>query len=58
MGKFIWVVLVIAYCLGWCRGVYKLTQCDFEPSYKAEFFYTIGTVTSLGGIIGWFDIGK
>ena len=56
MGKLIWAVLVIAYFLGWCRCIYKLTQCNFNAPYKAEVFYTVGVVTSLGGVIGWFDI--
>lgn len=43
---------------GYIKGVVKLCQCDFEPSYKAEVIYGIGTVTGLGVILGWIDFGK
>jgi len=52
------VVFWMLAIAGWCQSLYKLTQCDFEPSYKAEIIYGIGTVTGLGMVLGWFDFGK
>lgn len=58
-------VLIITYAIigvlgltGWVKGVIKLCSCDFEPSYKAEVIYGIGSVTGLGAVIGWIDFGK
>jgi len=50
------VLMIILFFIGWCKCVYKMTQCDWEPIGKAEIIYTAGTFTGLGGIIGWFDI--
>ena len=48
--------LVIGF--GWVMNVVKFTQCDFEPSYKAEVIRAIGLVTPIGGITGYLDLGK
>lgn len=44
------------FLIGYAMNVYKLCKSDFEPSYKREIIYGIGTVTGLGAIIGWFNI--
>jgi hypothetical protein len=54
--KLLIVGLYIFLIVGYVKCVYKLIKADFEPSYKREIVYGIGTVTGLGVIIGWFDI--
>ncbi|MCM1497239.1 MAG: hypothetical protein NC124_02115 [Clostridium sp.] len=39
-------------------NVVKLTNLDFEPPYKAEFFRIAGIYVPIGGLIGWIDIGE
>lgn len=46
----------IAYLIGWGLSIYKAVKCNWDPIGKAEVLYTVGAVTSLGGIIGYFDI--
>ncbi len=55
----IWFIIIVAFGSGWCVNIYKLTQCDFEPSYKAEIIRTIGVVVPVvGGVTGWMEFGK
>ncbi|MEQ1733649.1 MAG: hypothetical protein ABL940_08250 [Bacteroidia bacterium] len=50
--------LIIGLVIGQISCIVKLCSCDFEPSYKAEVIYTIGTFTPLGSVIGYMDFGK
>lgn len=52
------VIVALFIGIGWILNIAKLTQCDFEPSYKAEIIRTIGILPPVGGIVGWMDIGK
>ena len=54
----LYVALFIAAIVGEVKCIVKLCQCDFEPSYKAEILYTVGTFTCTGAIIGYLDLGK
>lgn len=54
----IYVAFIIAALVGEVKCIVKMCQCDFEPSYKAEVFYTIGTFTGAGAVIGYLDLGK
>lgn len=54
----VYLAIVVIGLVGYVKGVIKLCQCDFEPSYKAEIIYGVGTVTGLGVIVGWMDFGK
>lgn len=54
----LFLIIVFAYVVGYVRCVVKFVQCDFAPSYKAEVIYGAGVFTGLGGVVGWFDIGK
>lgn len=54
----IYLLFVVFMFTGWVKSVYKLTQCDFEPSYKAEILYAIGTFSGAGAFLGYFDFGK
>ena len=49
---------VLLFCTGWCLSLYKLTQCDFEPPYKAEIIYGSGLVFPISVVTGWMDFGK
>ena len=50
------IVVFCLFCLGWGKNIYKLTQCDFEPSYKAEVFRIIGIIPPVGAVMGYIDI--
>lgn len=54
------IVIVGFICslfFGYVLNVVKLTQCDFEPSYKAEFCRTIGVfIPPVGVIEGYLTI--
>lgn len=52
------LILYIFLLVGYIMNVVKLIGCDFEPNYKAEIVYGVGTVTGLGAILGWFNFGK
>lgn len=52
------LLLALTFGTGWCMSLYKLTQCDFEPSYKAEIIYGVGLVTPISVITGWMDFGR
>ena len=42
---------------GWCANIYKLSQCDFESSYKAEAFRGVGIfVAPAGAVMGFINI--
>lgn len=50
------ILLIIGIIGGEIRCVYKMVSCNWEPVGKAEIFYTVGTFTGFGSIIGWIDI--
>lgn len=52
----IYLLLSLAALFGYCRGVYKMFTCNWEPIGKAEVIYTVGSCTGLGVITGWMDI--
>lgn len=60
--KDISIVSLIVICLwigaivGEIRCIVKMFQCNWEPIGKAEVFYTAGTFTGAGCILGYFDI--
>jgi hypothetical protein len=52
------ITLILFITVGYVMCVIKLINCDFQAPFKAEFLYTIGSFTGLGGILGWFNFGK
>ena len=50
------LVIGIAMFVGEVKCIIKMINCNFEPVGKAEIFYTIGTFTGAGCIIGYIDI--
>lgn len=54
----IFVIVFIVGVFGYFSNIYKLAQCDFEPSYKAEIIRTIGLFTPVGAVVGYMDLGK
>lgn len=47
---------VVAPIIGEIRCIYKMCICNWDPIGKAEIFYTVGTFTGAGAIIGYFNI--
>lgn len=54
----IYVTILLAAVCGWGLNVYKLTQLDFEPSYKAEILRTVGLIPPVGAIMGWITLDE
>ena len=54
--SFLFVVLVLLSLFGEIRCACKMCTCNWDPIGKAEIFYTIGTFTGAGCIIGYFNI--
>lgn len=52
----IYIIIGLFLIIGEIRCAYKMVTCNWEPIGKAEIFYTVGTFTGAGTIIGWFDI--
>ena len=50
------LVILIAMFVGEVKCIIKMINCNFEPIGKAEIFYTIGTFTGAGCVIGYIDI--
>lgn len=49
--------IMVAGMVGWGMNAYKLCQCDFEPTYKAECIRGIGVALyPVGAIAGYCDI--
>lgn len=55
---FIQLLFLIVIGTGWVKNIIKLSECDFEPSYKAEVIHIIGLVPPIGMVTGWLDLGK
>lgn len=54
----IYILITLVVSVGWVKNIIKLTECDFEPSYKAEIIHIIGIIPPVGMITGWIDVGK
>ncbi len=50
------LVFIAAFLFGEARCIYKSINCNWNPVGKAEVFYTIGSFTGAGGVIGYFNI--
>ena len=51
-------ILVILAVTGYVKNIIHLSECDFEPSYKAEVIYAVGIIPVVGVFTGWMDFGK
>jgi|LakMenE01Jun11ns_1017448.scaffolds.fasta_scaffold5345242_1 hypothetical protein len=53
------IVFSAAMLWGYVANIYRLSQCDFEPKYRAETIRICGIVfPPVGVIIGYIDLGK
>ena len=52
------LIIIIIFCFtGWVKNIIKLSECDFEPSYKSEVLRIIGIpVAPMGIVIGYMDL--
>lgn len=55
---FVQLLILIIVGTGWVKNLIKLTECDFESSYKAEVIHIVGLIPPVGMITGWLDVGK
>lgn len=51
-----YMIIPITLLIGEIKCIYKMCKCNWEPIGKAEIFYTVGTFTGFGVIIGYVDI--
>ncbi len=51
-------LIIIVFCFtGWVKNIIKLSNCDFEPSYRSEVLRIIGIpVAPMGIVIGYMDL--
>ena len=52
------LVILLIIGTGWVKNIIKLSDCDFEPSYKAEIIHLVGLIPPVGMITGWMNPGK
>lgn len=52
------IVQLLIVGTGWVKNLIKLSECDFEPSYKAEVIRIVGIIPPVGMVTGWLDVGK
>ena len=53
------IVIYLVIITGWVKSIIKLTECDFEPSYKAEVVYMVGSIVPpVGAVVGWLEVGR
>lgn len=50
------LTLAVVMIVGEIKCVYKMCTCNWDPIGKAEVFYTIGSFSGLGAIIGYINI--
>jgi hypothetical protein len=56
--ELIFVIVFSFGILGYILNIYKLAQCDFEPSYKEEVIRTFGLFPPVGAVVGYLNFGK
>lgn len=47
-----------ATALSWCVNVYKLVNCDFEPSWKGEIIHAVGVFVPPASILTVWNSSK
>jgi hypothetical protein len=52
---FLQLALILGVGAAWCVNLYKLTQCDFEPSYKGEIIHAVGLIPPAALVTVWFN---
>lgn len=53
------IVILLVIGTGWVKSIVHLSNCDFEPAYKAEVIYGVGVlVPPVGAVVGWMELGK
>lgn len=56
--QLLFVMIFLFGFVGYALNIYKLTQCDFEPSYKAEIIRAVGIFPPVGAIVGYLNFGE
>lgn len=51
------LIFFVLFLIGWVKNIIKLSNCDFEPSYRSEFLRIIVIpVAPMGIVIGYMDL--
>jgi len=48
-------LLWLAFAACWIGNLYKLTQCDFAPSWKGEIIHAVGLIPPAAVVTVWFS---
>jgi len=49
------ISIVLFVAGAWIVNLYKLTQCDFAPSWKGEIIHAIGLLPPAAVVTVWFN---
>ena len=49
------LALVAIVGTSWVVNLYKLTQCDFQPSWKGEIIHAVGLIPPAAVVTVWFN---
>ena len=49
------ITLVAVIGTSWCVNLYKLTQCDFKPSWKGEIVHAVGLIPPAAVVTAWLN---
>ena len=52
------LVIIVFFGTSWCVNLYKLTQCDFQTSYKPEIIHAVGVFIPPAAVLTVFFSGK
>lgn len=49
------IAIVAIFGTAWVVNLYKLTQCDFAPSWKGEIIHAVGLLPPAAIVTVWFS---
>jgi len=49
------IAIVALIGSAWVVNLYKLTQCDFAPSWKGEIIHAVGLIPPAAIVTVWFS---
>lgn len=49
------IAIVAIFGTAWFVNLYKLLQCDFQPSWKGEIIHAVGLLPPASIVTVWFS---
>ncbi len=53
--ELLYVIFLVIFVGSWVGNLFKLIDCDFEPSYKEEVIHGIGIIPVVSLVTVWYD---